>query len=52
MRKTLLKPEGVLIDLDLKDQPLEFGPPLEKKIFARKWKWTDGISEFWNNFNS
>ena len=30
--RIMLKPEGVLVDLDWKDQPMEFGPPLEKRF--------------------
>lgn len=30
--KTMLKPGGRLVDLDWKDQPMEFGPPLEKRF--------------------
>jgi ubiquinone/menaquinone biosynthesis C-methylase UbiE len=30
--RMMLKPGGVLVDLDWKDQPMEFGPPLEKRF--------------------
>jgi len=30
--KMMLKPEGILVDLDWKDEPMEFGPPLEKRF--------------------
>jgi len=34
--KVMLKPEGVLVDLDWKDQPMEFGPPFEKRFSVEK----------------
>ena len=34
--KVMLKPEGILIDLDWKDRPMEFGPPLEKRFSQEK----------------
>ena len=34
--KIMLKPEGTLVDLDWKDQPMEFGPPLEKRFSKEK----------------
>ena len=30
--RTMLKPSGHLVDLDWKDQPMEFGPPLQKRF--------------------
>jgi ubiquinone/menaquinone biosynthesis C-methylase UbiE len=34
--RIMLKPAGVLVDLDWKDQPMEFGPPLEKRFSKEK----------------
>jgi len=34
--RIMLRPEGVLVDLDWKDQPMEFGPPLEKRFSKEK----------------
>lgn len=34
--KTMLKPDGILVDLDWKAQPMEFGPPLEKRFSLEK----------------
>jgi ubiquinone/menaquinone biosynthesis C-methylase UbiE len=34
--KIMLKPGGVLVDLDWKDQPMEYGPPLEKRFSKEK----------------
>jgi len=36
--RKMLKPSGVLIDLDWKDQPMPFGPPLEKRFSIGKAK--------------
>jgi ubiquinone/menaquinone biosynthesis C-methylase UbiE len=36
--KTMLKPTGRLADLDWKDMPMEFGPPMEKRFSIRKAK--------------
>ena len=32
----MLKPSGRLIDLDWKDDPMGFGPPLEKRFSVHK----------------
>ncbi len=32
----MLKPTGRLIDLDWKDEPMEFGPPQEKRFSVHK----------------
>jgi ubiquinone/menaquinone biosynthesis C-methylase UbiE len=34
--KKMLKPSGKLIDLDWKDEPMEFGPPQEKRFPVHK----------------
>ncbi|MEI7432942.1 MAG: methyltransferase domain-containing protein [Methanomicrobiales archaeon] len=34
--RIMLKPGGILVDLDWKDQPMEFGPPLEKRFSKEK----------------
>ena len=34
--RTMLKPTGKLIDLDWKDEPMPFGPPLEKRFSVKK----------------
>jgi len=34
--KIMLKPDGVMVDLDWKDQPMEFGPPAEKRFSLSK----------------
>lgn len=34
--KIMLKPDGILIDLDWKDAPMEFGPPLDKRFSKEK----------------
>jgi len=34
--KKMLRPEGKLVDLDWKDQPMPFGPPLEKRFSVDK----------------
>jgi ubiquinone/menaquinone biosynthesis C-methylase UbiE len=34
--KQMLGPQGRLVDLDWKDQPMEMGPPLEKRFSIRK----------------
>jgi ubiquinone/menaquinone biosynthesis C-methylase UbiE len=34
--KKMLRPEGRLVDLDWKDQPMAFGPPLEKRFSIDK----------------
>jgi len=34
--KTMLRPEGRLIDLDWKDEPMEIGPPPEKRFSPEK----------------
>ncbi len=34
--KKMLRPSGLLIDLDWKDQPMSFGPPLEKRFSIAK----------------
>jgi ubiquinone/menaquinone biosynthesis C-methylase UbiE len=34
--KKMLRPEGKLVDLDWKDQPMPFGPPLEKRFSTDK----------------
>jgi ubiquinone/menaquinone biosynthesis C-methylase UbiE len=34
--KKMLRPDGRLVDLDWKDQPMAFGPPLEKRFSAGK----------------
>jgi ubiquinone/menaquinone biosynthesis C-methylase UbiE len=34
--KIMLKPEGTLVDLDWKNQPMELGPPLEKRFSKEK----------------
>jgi ubiquinone/menaquinone biosynthesis C-methylase UbiE len=34
--KIMLKPDGIMVDLDWKDQPMEFGPPLEKRFSLLK----------------
>lgn len=34
--KRMLRPSGLLVDLDWKDQPMTFGPPLEKRFSIAK----------------
>ncbi|MFA5346707.1 MAG: methyltransferase domain-containing protein [Methanoregula sp.] len=34
--KKILRPDGRLVDLDWKDQPMAFGPPLEKRFSIEK----------------
>jgi ubiquinone/menaquinone biosynthesis C-methylase UbiE len=34
--RAMLKPNGKLIDLDWKDEPMEIGPPLEKRFSIKK----------------
>ncbi len=34
--KRMLSPSGLLVDLDWKDQPMQFGPPLEKRLSIAK----------------
>lgn len=34
--KKMLKPSGRLVDLDWKDEPMEFGPPQEKRFSVHK----------------
>ncbi len=34
--KVMLRPSGLLVDLDWKDQPMQFGPPLEKRFSIAK----------------
>jgi ubiquinone/menaquinone biosynthesis C-methylase UbiE len=44
--RRMLRPEGRLVDLDWKDQPMPFGPPLEKRFSIDKARNMMGAAGF------